>query len=1831
MFELCFPYQTLSLQYGSWSSTSTVPTNPPYLFQNHFLCLTALQIQERLCVKATTDDSVSSALLGDLVWDRFFTTCHAQVVFHEGTTKTPAGGSGEVLSEARGLLAQRWTSATASSNGSPPRDAVSRHHAKLLAFSYFCQESRVRRSLLAAHLGLIRKLSALVVASASPGEGSLSCPPRPPGVTLLLAHCMALAEFMLRTFHDTEHSVSQTARLHSELARAPHAPAAAATTITNGSATPKGDGSEYRSRYLSVFETDEEVGVTAWHERPGAARASSRALYSEISVGGHAGWREAWTGVLKAAAGSCSEDAGYLLLCAWRLLGTLPPEHLVPGRVPLEPGVEGMCRLRSCLLGLQSNGQEWDLFSPSFAAALSMVREGAPNWFGLDVRDLAQAVAPAKLSSSSVVSNPSLVRQTAQSGLLEAFAVYARAAIATAAQREGGLVAGVTLELASEDDRDRSPGDEDRSSQEYCRPRSGATSLVVLSQGIMDLAEISFKYYQKTIEAALSALHAVAEPVEVGVTGGSRESPEATSRHGGVDRSVDNDGQVEGENGVPVAASWIPAELAVSISLLVHCHTLSKSLTRLSWLGCDHYLVGGLHTALNHLSDETLLDSFPPWERQACARSTSRGSRSPGKLSAPFAESDGGVGVGVGGKGRDAGGSGGLRGKGAYLTRKWEVMINAAAWSTVASCQTFGGGSGGVGGSMPPAGDAGKPDAGDADDANELSGHDVKRVADCAAKLCLSARSTLKAILLSVVALIDALASAGAVTRSTKRGGAASDERMTDTGREAVGEAWSAIAFRAAALWGEISANPWCKWFLLLCGRSFERLVLQPDPRGGVSSSVTDIEHGREKVRAAWDMWGVVSGAWQVRRADTLIKLALQARGNGRSGGNGDASDNALLQQTQACARAVLEEGLEQLLALLATPQTARNVLSFYGGGEVVLDANTPSEGAKVAEAIAAVVPGCSSASGAAEEAASAGALGPMEEATGASDTGALVPRGDVLTLIAVLERADFSGFFPKTLLVLRTALEAETRAYNAPSLPSLAAQDDGRRPLASAIVYILTRRPEAVVQGLVAWAVSPRPSELGGRAHGPEDALAVLMVAVGYPEAERVALAEASGSIEQQQCQRQQAILRKRFLQALVDTAGAWAGRSGSKFPSKSFARKSSAVSRRRAVISGGKGAGREGNVDTASLSLWLASKERMLPELVVAVMSVARGLARRLETPGARTDKVQVDEISRDEDMQQEEIVESLASCLGLIVTVLRPVNGTATDEGDTDSEDDEASSELSEWLVGSGKVGVRPTVGRGASSAAAAVSVTGAAASRQEPPLVCTFVSSHKQFVNQHWYHCYTCNLVHDQGCCRLCVRVCHRGHDVSYARLSCFFCDCGSSTAESAGEGDTPPPSLENSPASSCGGDGLSGSSPAAGAGGAGGVTSTTASNQDSTRAKCECLKARTRRELDGLLSPSVPGAKPAVDTVASRGGTARSRSGNGRSSSSRRHGASKKGSRGNPANQAAMLRAKVGAAAAAAAAAAAVEWRHSPAQMASMRAVLLGSSGEAGILEDLRTAYSILLMRFNSMQEPRGVIGSNGDGGDEESRGTTSIGGHGNDGAVRAAARLAPWDALCGSSESATGTPSRRTAFLRCRPMLDPNARVPTYPILAPARLVRNGSLDVRLPEDGARARQDRAAMTLHGVVRRNLASSSCGKVAVAEAQKVLIVDPVGALALRYATAAVPSGGAGTGNGVAGSTATAKRTASSFLAQADALVDRSHLCVVSTITVGFDVIGVAFNPANERHLVAWGLRQCCVVVLNSRGVALRRVQVRDLCFFSVRTSFAESCRKGILVV
>uniref|UniRef100_A0A336LS26 CSON002589 protein n=1 Tax=Culicoides sonorensis TaxID=179676 RepID=A0A336LS26_CULSO len=56
-------------------------------------------------------------------------------------------------------------------------------------------------------------------------------------------------------------------------------------------------------------------------------------------------------------------------------------------------------------------------------------------------------------------------------------------------------------------------------------------------------------------------------------------------------------------------------------------------------------------------------------------------------------------------------------------------------------------------------------------------------------------------------------------------------------------------------------------------------------------------------------------------------------------------------------------------------------------------------------------------------------------------------------------------------------------------------------------------------------------------------------------------------------------------------------------------------------------------------------------------------------------------------------------------------------------------------------------------------------------------CTYLITQKDFMNQHWYYCYTCNMFDGIGVCSICAKVCHKNHDVAYAKYGNFFCDCG----------------------------------------------------------------------------------------------------------------------------------------------------------------------------------------------------------------------------------------------------------------------------------------------------------------------------------------------------------------------------------------------------------------------------------------------------------------------
>ena len=58
-----------------------------------------------------------------------------------------------------------------------------------------------------------------------------------------------------------------------------------------------------------------------------------------------------------------------------------------------------------------------------------------------------------------------------------------------------------------------------------------------------------------------------------------------------------------------------------------------------------------------------------------------------------------------------------------------------------------------------------------------------------------------------------------------------------------------------------------------------------------------------------------------------------------------------------------------------------------------------------------------------------------------------------------------------------------------------------------------------------------------------------------------------------------------------------------------------------------------------------------------------------------------------------------------------------------------------------------------------------------------VVCTYTTTMKEYVDQPFYRCHTCFTESNKGCCRACVKNCHRGHDIEDSGIRNAFCDCG----------------------------------------------------------------------------------------------------------------------------------------------------------------------------------------------------------------------------------------------------------------------------------------------------------------------------------------------------------------------------------------------------------------------------------------------------------------------
>lgn len=113
------------------------------------------------------------------------------------------------------------------------------------------------------------------------------------------------------------------------------------------------------------------------------------------------------------------------------------------------------------------------------------------------------------------------------------------------------------------------------------------------------------------------------------------------------------------------------------------------------------------------------------------------------------------------------------------------------------------------------------------------------------------------------------------------------------------------------------------------------------------------------------------------------------------------------------------------------------------------------------------------------------------------------------------------------------------------------------------------------------------------------------------------------------------------------------------------------------------------------------------------------------------------------------------------------------------------------------------------------------------------LCTYTSTGSQFVEQHWYFCYSCELVGSEGVCSVCARVCHKGCELAYSKFSRFFCDCGAGS-------DSHEDNTSNPISASEDGDGGNGAS-------RDGLGQGQNSSAGRKRKSCNCLKSPRRRE------------------------------------------------------------------------------------------------------------------------------------------------------------------------------------------------------------------------------------------------------------------------------------------------------------------------------------------------------------------------------------------------
>lgn len=156
--------------------------------------------------------------------------------------------------------------------------------------------------------------------------------------------------------------------------------------------------------------------------------------------------------------------------------------------------------------------------------------------------------------------------------------------------------------------------------------------------------------------------------------------------------------------------------------------------------------------------------------------------------------------------------------------------------------------------------------------------------------------------------------------------------------------------------------------------------------------------------------------------------------------------------------------------------------------------------------------------------------------------------------------------------------------------------------------------------------------------------------------------------------------------------------------------------------------------------------------------------------------------------------------------------------------------------------------------------------------------------------------------------------------------------------------------------------------------------------------------------------------------------------------------------------------------------------------------------------------------------------------------------------------------------------------------------------------MRAGAFDLKQKSEGPTGRELRTLVGTGVLTRSLLAVSSKGLVALAELDKIHLLDSQPLLSADASAAPSTQAGVPTPAEARVSAAAAMGGPSAGASASSVGAEKTGLRSLCKTLVGFEVVTVAFNPADEQQLLVVGLKECLALTIGPRGEVLGRLAV-----------------------